>query len=87
LAQRKQALLGPRRARVGGVPLGPAHGSQQHGIGAAADRQGFVSERGPVCVDRGAAKNLLLEVELTGDDCMQHFQRGARYLRSDAVAG
>ena len=34
LAQPEQALLGPRRVRVGGVPLGPADRRQQHRVGA-----------------------------------------------------
>ena len=64
LAQAQQTLLRPWPARVGGVPPGPAHGRKQHGVGGRARVQHLVGERAPVGVDRGAADELLVELEV-----------------------
>ena len=50
---------------VGGVPLRPADRGQQHGVGAAAGLEHLVGEGRAVGVDRGAADQLLLELEVT----------------------
>ena len=64
LAQAEQALLGPRLARVGGVPLRAADGGEQHRVGAAAGLEHLVGERRAVRVDRGAADQVLVELEV-----------------------
>ena len=61
LAQAEQALLGPRRVGVGGVPLRAADGGEQDGVGRRAGGEHLVGERGAVRVDRGAAEEVLLE--------------------------
>ncbi len=64
LAQAEQPLLGARPARVGGVPLGAADGGQQHGVGAPAGVEHLVGQRRAVRVDRGAADQPLVELEV-----------------------
>ena len=64
LAEAEQALLGARRVGVGRVPLRPADGAEQHGVGVAAGLEHLVGERGAVLVDRGAADQALVELEL-----------------------
>ena len=77
LAQPEQALLGARLGGVGRVPLGPADGGEQDGVGGLAGGQRLVGERGAVRVDRGAAEQVLLVVEV-GADGAQNLERRAR---------
>ena len=60
---------------VGRVPLRAADGGEQHGVGAAAGREHLVGQRGAVGVDRGAAEDVLLELEA---------RRAARAARASA---
>ena len=64
LAKAQEALLGARRIGIGGVPLRPADGAEQHGVRAPARLQHLVGEGGPVLVDRGPADRMLDELEL-----------------------
>ena len=86
LAQAQQTLLGARCARVGGVPLRPADRPQENGVRLAAGAEDLVGERGPVGVDRGAADEPLVELELA--QRLEH-DRGAEATISgaDPVAG
>ena len=85
LAQPEQALLGTRRLRVGGVPLGAADGREQHRVGGAAGGERLVGERGAVGVDRGAAEGVLLELEVA--DGAQQLERRRHDLGADPVSG
>ena len=85
LAQPEQALLGPRRVRVGRVPLRAADGAEQDRVGLAAGVEDLVGERGAVGVDRGAADEVLVEVELA--DRVEHAPRRGDDLGADPVAG
>ena len=86
LAQAEQPLLGARRARVGRVPLRPADGGEQDGVGALAGGERLVGQRRAVGVDRGAAERVLLEGEVVGDGG-EHLERRGEDLRADPVAG
>ena len=85
LAQAEQALLGARRVRVGGVPLGTADGAEQDRVGGPAGLQHLVGEGGAVGVDRGAAHQPLVELELA--ERLQQLLRGGDDLGADPVAG
>ena len=84
-AQPEQALLGPRRVGVGGIPLRPADGTEQDGVRAPAGLQHLVGQRRPVGVDGGAAGQVLAELELV--DRLQQAARRGNDLRADPVAG
>ena len=85
LAEAEQALLGPRRVGVGGVPLRSADRAEQHGVGPAARLEHLVGERVAVGVDRGAADQLLVELEIA--ERLEHPPRGGDDLGPDPVAG
>ena len=63
LAQAEQPLLGPRRVGVGRVPLRAADRAEQDRVGGAALLQHLVGERGAVRVDRGAADQVLVDLD------------------------
>ena len=85
LAQAKQALLGARRVGVGGVPFGAADGAEQDRVGGAAGRQHLVGEGDAVGVDRDAAEQPLVELELAQGP--QQLPRGSNDFRADPVTG
>ena len=64
LAESEQALLGAGLVGIGRVPLGAADRGQQHRVGAPAGRERLVGQRRAVGVDRGAAEDVLLVLEL-----------------------
>ena len=64
LAQAEQALLGARRVGVGGVPFRAADGAEQDRVGGPAGVEHLVGEGGAVLVDRAAAHQPLVELEL-----------------------
>ena len=70
---------------IGGVPLRAADGGQQHGVGGPAGLEHLVGERGAVGVDRGAADQVLVELEVA--DGVEHPDRGRDDLGADAVSG
>ena len=86
LAQAEQALLGPRLVGIGRVPLRAADRGEQHGVGAAAGGERLVGQRRAVGVDRGAAEQVLLELELDADR-VEDLDRRRRDLGADPVAG
>ena len=55
LADTQKARLGARRAGIGGVPLRPAHGRKQHGIGGLCGFERSCRQRVAHRVDGGAA--------------------------------
>ena len=85
LAQAEQALLGARRVGVGGVPFGAADGAEQDRVGGPAGLQHLVGEGGAVGVDRAAADQALVELELA--QRLQQLPRGGDDLGADPVAG
>ena len=85
LAQAEQALLGARRVGVGGVPFRAADGAEQDGVGAAAGLEDLVGEGGAVLVDRDAADQPLVELELA--ERLEQLAGGADDLGADPVAG
>ena len=85
LAQPEQSLLGPRRVGVGRVPLRAADRAEQHRVGGAALLQHLVGERGAVGVDRGAADQVL--VDLDAAELVEQLGRGGADLGADPVAG
>ena len=84
LAQAEQALLGPRRGRVGRVPLRAADRGEQHGVGRPAGGDGRVGQRR--C--RGRRSRRRRTVLLVGEraDGVEDARRGGEDLRADAVA-
>ncbi|MCY1357379.1 hypothetical protein D9M69_438690 [compost metagenome] len=72
------------------VPLRPAHGAQQHGIGLACALQGLVGQGHAVLVDGGAADDVFgqfeAELELVVGQ-LQDLDRFGHDFRADAVAG
>ena len=85
LAQPEQALLGARRVGVGGVPLRAADRAEQDGVGGAAGLEHLVGEGGAVRVDRAAADQALVELELA--ERLEQLRRGGDDLGADPVAG
>ncbi len=85
LAQPEQALLGARRARVGGVPLRAADGAKQDRVGALAGLEDLVGEGDAVLVDRAATHQALVVGELAEGG--EHLARGGDDLGADPVAG
>ena len=85
LAKAQEALLGARRVGVGGVPLRPADGAEQHGVGRAAGVEHLVGEGRPVRVDRGAADRMLVELEVP--DRLEQPRGRGEDLGADPVAG
>ena len=85
LAQAEQPLLGTRLAGIRGVPLGPADGGKQHGVGATAGVEHLVGQRRAVLVDRGTAHQLVFELEVA--QLGEHGPRRVHDLGADAVAG
>ena len=85
LAQAEQALLGARRVGVGRVPFRAADGAEQDGVGAAAGLEHLVGERDAVGVDRAAAHQPLVELELA--QRLEQPPRGGDDLGPDPVAG
>jgi len=84
-ADPEQPLL---RAGLGGirrVPLRPADGGEQHGVGRAARGERRVGQRGAVGVDRRPAEDVLLDLELA--DGAQDLERRGHDLGADPVAG
>ena len=75
---------------VGGVPLGPADGREQHRIGAACRLERLVRQRRPGGVDRRTAQQRLLELErdavLLADDAQDLDGLGGD-LGADPVTG
>ncbi len=87
LADRQQAFLGPALAAV---PFGTADGAQQDRVGGDAGGAGRLWQGLARLVDGGAADQMFGEVEAVAIEVADHRQdvaRGARHLRSDAVAG
>ena len=89
LADAQQPLLG---AHVDGerVPLRPADRAEQHRPAVAADVDDLVAQRRAVGVDRGAADQLLDELEreaLPGRDRLEHAAGLHDHLGADAVSG
>ena len=82
----EQALLGARLVGVGRVPLRAADGGEQDGVGAAAGGEDLVGQRRAVRVDRGAAEEVLLELEVRAQP-PQQLERRREDLRADPVAG
>ena len=70
---------------VGRVPFGPADGAEQDRVGCAAGLEHLVGEGGAVGVDRAAAHQLLVELELA--ERLEQAARGADDLGADPVAG
>ena len=62
-AEPEQRLLGPD-CRVDGVPLGAAAGTEKHGIGRGARGNVLVADRDAVGIDRGAADEPLLPLDV-----------------------
>ena len=85
LAQAEQPLLGARRVGVGGVPLGAADGAEQDRVGGPAGLQHLVGEGGAVGVDRAAADQALVELELS--QRLQQLLGRRDDFRADPVAG
>ncbi len=67
--------------------FGPADGGEQHRVGTDAGGLRLVGQRDPVRVDRGAAVEVLLELELSGRDRLENRDRRAGQLWADSVAG
>src|SRR5262245_31821765 len=89
LAEPEQRLLRANR-RLGIVPLGTAHGAEQHRVGRARPRQLHRRQRLARGVDRGAADRPRAERER--DVVARHHQvedgdRLGRHLGPDAIAG
>ena len=76
---------GRGRVGVGGVPLRPADGAEQDRVGGAAGVQHLVGEGGAVLVDRDAADQALVELELAQG--LEQAAGGADDLGADPVAG
>ena len=87
LAQAEQPLLGPRGARVGGVPLRPADGGEQDGVGGLAGGERVVGQRAAVGVDRGAAERVPLEGEVVATAASTSAPRRAPRARSRRRGG
>ena len=85
LAQAEQALLGARLRRVGRVPLGAADGGEQDGVGVLAGLERLGGERGAVLVDRGAADEVVGQLE--GADPVEDLAGGVHDLGPDPVTG
>ena len=85
LAQAEQALLGARRVGVGGVPFGTADGAEQDRVGGLAGLQHLVGEGDAVRVDRAAAHQALVELELA--QRLEQLRVGGDDLGADPVAG
>ena len=85
LAQAEQALLRARGVGIRRVPFGSADRAQQDRVGIAAGREGLVREGGAVLVDRAAAHQPLVELELA--ERLEQGACGADDLRADPVAG
>ena len=89
LADAQQALLGAGLGAVGGVPLGAAHGGEQHGVARAGDVEGLGGQGVAGSVDGAAADEGLLEAELgtvLSADGLEHLDALGHDLRADAVA-
>ena len=89
LAQAEQTLLRAWCVGVGRVPLRPAHGAQQHGVGCAAAFQHLGGQRDPVLVDRDAADRRPLDLEAgiePGRERVQELQPCPDHLGTDPVA-
>ena len=93
LANRPSPLRSPSRpcsgrgfGGVGRVPLRAPDRRQQHRVGAAAGVERLVGQRDAVSVDRGAAEQVLLELEV-GPTAREHLDRRGDDLRADPVAG
>ena len=85
LAQAEQALLGARRVGVGRVPFRAADGAEQDRVGGAAGVEDLVGEGDAVRVDRGAADQALVELELA--ERLEQPPGGGDDLGADPVAG
>ena len=85
LAEPEQPLLGARRVGVGRVPFRAADGAEQDGVGAAAGLEHLVGEGDAVGVDRAAAEQSLVEIELA--EGLEQLPRGGDDLGADPVAG
>ena len=85
LAEPEQALLGARRVGVGRVPFRAADRAEQDGVGAAAGLEDLVGEGDPVGVDRAAAEQALVELELA--EGLEQASRGGDDLGADPVSG
>ena len=86
LAQAEQPLLGPRRGGIGGVPLRPADGGQQHRVGPAARRERRRrSARCRARRSRRPPKHVLLEREVA--EPAEQLDRRRHDLGADPVAG
>ena len=76
--------------RIGVVPAGTAHGPEEDGVGALAALDRLRSQRRPVGLDRGAAHQVLGDLERDAVALchpLQHGDRARGDLRPDAVAG
>ena len=76
--------------RIDDVPLRPANGAKQHGIGGLRARQGLVGQRYAVAVDGGAAQVIEAQLETQGVlvvGQVQHLDRLDHDFRTDTVAG
>ena len=85
LAKPEQPLLGPGRVGVGRVPLGPADGAEEDGVGLATGLERLLGEGGAVLVDRGAPDRVLGDFEVA--DRLQDSAMRPDDLGADAVAG
>ena len=86
LAQAEQALLGAGLVGVGRVPFRAADGGQQDRVGALARGERLVGEGGAVGVDRGAAEQVLVVIELRAGGLQNVDGRGGD-LGADPVTG
>src|SRR5690606_10027770 len=89
LANGQKALLGAHGG-VRIVPLGAAHGAEQHRVGVLAGAQRVVGKRGAGGVDGRAADELLGKGQAVAagrGDGAEDLARGGGDLRSEAVAG
>ena len=87
-AQRQQGLLGAGVVGVGGVPLGTAHGSQQHGVGCLTGLQHAVRQWLAVGVDGASANGVRLPVDLDAVELRDVIDQATglpHHLGSDAV--
>ena len=86
-AQAEQRLLRTLGARHI-VPLGAAYRAEQHRIRILADLDGLIGQRDAILVDRAAACEDLLEIELVAElltDLIEHEHSLGDNLRTDAV--
>ena len=86
LAQAEQALLGAGLVGVGGVPFRTADRGQQHGVGVPARAERLVGQGRAVGVDRSAAEDVLLVLEIRAGS-LQYLEGRGGDLGADPVTG